>query len=145
MNLIDLNVFYLSSRLRWHKSSCRDRDHLMVLIGKDLPRPSAHAAADKNKTRKANSRTCYQARKTKGDPEGEEDRPRRASRHLDSLSWTLFPVPSIYHDSPPDEIHDCKNHDPHTIYEVPIESNYAKAFTLPRIGPTEQRENECRG
>jgi hypothetical protein len=28
---------------------------------------------------------------------------------------------------------------------VPIKSNHAKAFTLPRIDPTEHRENECRG
>jgi hypothetical protein len=27
---------------------------------------------------------------------------------------------------------------------VPIKSNHAKAFTLPRIDPTEQGEDECR-
>ena len=117
----------------------------MVLLGKDLPRPSPYAAADKNKARKADSRTCYQARKTKRDPEGEEDRPRRAGRHLDGLSRALFLIPNIHHDSPSDEVHDCKHHDPHRIYEVPIKSNYAKAFTLPRIDPTEQREDEGRG
>jgi hypothetical protein len=42
----------------------------MVLIGKDLARPTTYAAEDKNKTRKADSRACYQARKTKCDPEG---------------------------------------------------------------------------
>ena len=145
MNFADLDVRYLGSRARWHKSSCRDRDHFMVLIGKDLPRPSPYAAADKNKARKADSRTCYQARKAKRDPEGEQDRPRRASRHLDGLSRALFLIPNIHHDSPSDEVHDCKHYDPHTIYEVPIKSNYAKAFTLPRIDPTEQREDECRG
>ena len=117
----------------------------MVLIGKDLPRPSPYAAADKNKARKADSRTCYQSRKTKRDPEGEEDRPRRASRHLDRLSWALFRIPNIHHDSPPDEVHDCKDHDPHCIYEVPIKSDYAKALALPRIDPPEQGEDECRG
>jgi len=116
----------------------------MVLIGKDLPRPSPYAAADKNKARKANSRTRYKARKTKRDPEGEENRPRRACRHFDGFSWALFRIPNIDHDSPSDEVHDSKHDDPHRIYEVPIKSNYAKAFTLPRIDPTEQREDECR-
>jgi hypothetical protein len=115
----------------------------MVLFGKDLTRPSAYAAADKNKARKADSRTCYQAREAESDPEGEEDRPRRASRHLDRLSSALFPTQFIHHDSPSDEVHDCKDHDPHTIYEMPIESNYAEAFALPRIDPTEQGEDEC--
>ena len=144
MNFADLDVRYLGSRARWHKSSCRDRDHFMVLIGKDLPRPSSYAAKDKNKARKANSRTCYQARKTKRDPEGEEDRPRRTGRHLDRLSRALFLIQHIHYHSPPDEVHNRKHYDPHTVYEVPIESNYAKAFTLPRIDPTEQREDECR-
>ncbi len=145
MNFADLDVRYLGSRSRWYKSSCRDRNHFIVLIGKDLPRPSPNAAADKNKACKADSRTCYQACKTKRDPESEKDRPRRASRHLDGLSWTLFRIPNIHHDSPPDEVHDCKHHDPHTIYKVPIKSNYAKAFALPRIDPPEQGEDERRG
>ena len=145
MNFADLDVRYLGSRAGWHKSSCRDRDHFMVLIGKDLPRPSPYTTADKNKARKADSRTCYQARKTKRDPEGEEDWPRRARRHLDGPSWALFSIPNLHHDSPSDEVHDRKHHDPHTIYKVPIKSNYAKAFTLPRIDPAEQGEHECRG
>ena len=58
----------------------------MALIGEDLSRPSPDAAADKNKARKANSRTCDQTRKTKRNPESEEDWPCRASRHLDGLS-----------------------------------------------------------
>jgi len=116
----------------------------MELIGKDLPRPSPYAAADKNKARKADSRTGYQARKTERDPEGKEDRPRRASRHLDRLSWALFRIPNIHHDSPPDEVHDCKDDDPHRIYEVPIKSNHAEALALPRIDPPEQGEDECR-
>ncbi len=145
MNFADLDVRYLGSRGQWHKSSSRDRDHLMVLIGKDLPRPSAYTAADKKETCKADSRTSYQARKAKRDPEGEEDRPRRASRHLDGLSWALFRIPNIHHDSPSNEVHDRKHHDPHRIHEMPIKSDYAKAFTLPRIDPAEQREDECRG
>ena len=145
MNLADLDVRNLGSQARWHKSSCSDRNHFMMLFWKDLPRPSPYAATNKNKARKADSRTCYQAREAKCDPEGEEDRPRRASRHLDGLSWALFRIPNVHHDSPPDEVHDCKDHDPHRIYEVPIKSNYSKTFTLPRIDPTEQREDECRG
>ena len=131
MNFADLDVRYFGSRARWHKSSWRDRDHFMVLIGKDLPRPSAYATADKNKARKADSRTCYQARKTERDPEGKKDRPRRAGRHLDGLSQALFLIPNIHHHSPPDEVHDCKHYDPHTIYEVPIKSNYSEPLTLP--------------
>ena len=145
MNFADLDVRYLSSPARWHKFSCRDRDHFMMLIRKDLPRPSAYAAADKSKARKANSRTGYQACKTERDPEGEKDRPRRAGRHLDVLSWALFRIPNIHHVSPSDEVNDCKDHDPNCVYEVPIKSNHAKAFTLPRIDPTEHGENECRG
>ena len=135
MNFADLDVRHLGSRARWHKVSCRDRDHFMLLIGKDLPCPSPNSAKDKNKARKANSRTCYQACKTKRDPEGEEDRPRRACRHLDWLSQAL--ILQIHHDSPPYEVHDRKNHNPHTIYEVPIKGDYAKAFAVPRIDPTE--------
>ena len=71
MNFADLDVCYLGSGARWRKSSCRDRYHFMVLIGKDLPRPSPYAAADKNNARKADSGTCYQARKAKRDPERE--------------------------------------------------------------------------
>src|SRR5580692_4425257 len=143
MNFADLDVGYLSSRARRHKSPCRDRNHFLMLFWKDLPRPSPYAAADKNKARKANSRTCYQARKTKRDPEGEEDWPRRASRHLNGLFRALFRIPNIHHESPSDEVHDCEHHDPHSIDEVPIERNYAKAFALPRIDPTEQSEDEC--
>jgi hypothetical protein len=131
MNVADLDVRYLGSRARWQKSSCRDRNHFMLLIGKDLPRPSPYAAADNNKARKADACTCYQARKAKRDPKGEQDRPLRAGRHLDGLSRALFLILNIHHASPPDEVHDCKHHDPHTIYKVPIQSNYAKAFTLP--------------
>src|ERR1700760_1375951 len=144
MNFADLYVRYLGSRARGHKSSFRDRNHLMVLIGQDLPSPSPHAATDENKARKADSRTCYKARKTKRDPEGEEERPCRACRHLDRLSLALFHIANIHHDSPSDEVHDCKHHDPHRIYEVPIKSNYAKSFTLSRIDPTEQGEGQCR-
>ena len=115
----------------------------MVFFGKDLPRPSAYTAADKNKACKTDSRTGYQARKTERDPEGEKDRPRRAGRHLDRLSWALFRIPNIHHVSPPDEVHDCKDDDPNRIYEVPIKGNHPKAFALPRIDPTEEREDKC--
>ena len=59
VNFADLDVRYPGSRAQWHKSSCRDRNHFMVLIGKDLPRPSPYAAADKNKARKADSFTLF--------------------------------------------------------------------------------------
>jgi hypothetical protein len=58
----------------------------MVLLGKDLPRPSPYAAANKNKTRNADSRTGYKTREAKRNSEGEDNRPRRAGRHLDGLS-----------------------------------------------------------
>jgi hypothetical protein len=145
MNFADVNVRYLGSWARRDKCSCGDRNHFVVLMGKGLPRPSPYAAADKNKACKADSRTCHQACKAKCDPKGKEDRPRRVSRHLDGLSWALFFVPNIHHHSPPDEVHDCKHQDPDAIDEVPIKSDYAKALTLPRIDPAEQRENECRG
>lgn len=109
----------------------------MVFFGKDLAGPTTYAAADQNKARKANSRTRYKARKTKRDPEGEQDWPRRAGRHLDGFSWAPFLIPNIHYDSPPNEVHDCKDHDPHAIYEVPIKSNYAEALTLPRVNPAE--------
>jgi hypothetical protein len=115
----------------------------MVLIGKALPGPSTYTAADKNKAREADSRTGDQAREAKRDPEGEEERPRCASRHLDGLSLALFRIPNIHHNSPPDEVHDCEHHDPHAVYEVPIKSNDAEAFALPRVNPTEQGEDEC--
>jgi hypothetical protein len=115
----------------------------MVFFGKDLPRPSAYTAADKNKACKTDSRTGYQARKTERDPEGEKDRPRRAGRHLYRLSSALFRIPNIHHVSPPDEVHDCKDDDPNRIYEVPIKGNHPKAFALPRIDPTEEREDKC--
>ena len=40
MNFAYLDVRYPGSRARWHKSSCHDRNHFMVLIGKALPGPS---------------------------------------------------------------------------------------------------------
>lgn len=86
MNVANVDVRDLSSRARWSKSSCRNGDHFMLLIGKHLPRPSPNAAADKNKACHADAYTRYQAREAKRDSEGEEDRPRCASRHLDGLS-----------------------------------------------------------
>jgi len=116
----------------------------MVLLGQDLAGPSAYTAADKNKPRKPDSSSCYQAREAKRDPEGEEDRPRRTRRHFDWLTWALFCTQVIPHDSPPDEIHDCKHHDPHRIYEMPIKGNYAKSLALSRVDPTEQSEYQSR-
>src|SRR5579863_3710131 len=110
MNFADLDVRYLGPRARWHKSFCRDRDHFMALLRQDLPRPSPYAAANKDKARKADPNACYQARKTKRDPKGEKDRPRRAGRHLDGLSRALFLISNIHHDLPSDEVHDCKHH-----------------------------------
>ena len=141
MNFANVDVRHLRSWARWHKCSWRYRDHLMVLVGKDLARPSAYATTDKNKARNADSSTCYQARETKRDPKGQKDWPRSASRHLDRLSSAQPRTQIIHHDSPSDEIHDCKDHDPDTVYKVPIKSNYAEAFTLPRIDPTEQGEH----
>lgn len=144
MIFADLDVRYPGSQARWYKSSCRNRDQFKTLIGKNLPSPPAYAAADKNHARKAHSRTRYQAREAKRDPEGEENGPRRTCRHLDGLTCALVYVPKIHHDSPPDEVHDCKHNDPHRIYKMPIESYYAKAFALPRTDPTEQGEDERR-
>ena len=98
MDFAYLDVCYLRSWPRWRKSSCHDRDHFKAVIGKDLARPSPNAAADKNKARKADSCACHQARKAKRDPEGENDRPRGASRHLDGLSRALFLIPNNHHD-----------------------------------------------
>ena len=145
MDFADLDVRDPRSRARWHKSSSFDRDHLMALSGKELPRPSPYAAAHKNKARNAHSCTCDQAREAKSDPEGEDNRPRRASWHLDGLSWALFRIPNIHHDLPSNEVHDRKHCHPHRVYEVPIESNHAKTFTLPRVNPTEEGEDEGRG
>jgi len=117
----------------------------MLLLRKDLPCPSPYATTDKNKARNADSRTRYQARKTKRDAEGEKDGPRRASWHLNGLSLAALRSVVIHHTSPSDQVHDCKDHDPHCIYEVPIESNHAKAVTVSRIDPTEQREEQSRG
>lgn len=136
MNFTDLDVLYLGSRAWGHKPSCHHRNHFMTLIGKNLPRPPPHAAADKNKACKADSRTCYQACKAKRDPKGEEDWPRRASRHFDRPSSALFGSLITHNDSPANEVNNCEHHDPHAIHEVPIEGNYAKAFTLPRVNPT---------
>ena len=141
MNVADLDVHYLGSQARWRKPSCRYRDPFMALIGKDLPCPSPYATAHKNKARNADSRTCYQAREAKRDSEGKDNRPRCARGHLDRFSWALFRIPNTGHDSPPDKVHDCKHHDPHRIYEVPIKSNRAKTFTLSRVDPAEQRED----
>ena len=116
----------------------------MVLFGKDLACPSAYAAKDKNNARNADSGTRHQAREAKRDTEGEQDRPRRACRHLNRLSSALSRIQVINHDSPSDEVHDCKDDDPHAIYKVPIKSNYAEALTLLRIDPTKERESESR-
>lgn len=143
MNFADLNMCYRGSRAQWHKTSGRDRDHFMALIRKYLPRPAPQAAAHKNKPRHADPCTCYQAREAKRDSEGEENRPRRTRRHLDRLSWALLRIPHYGHDSPSDEVHNRKHHRPHGIYEVPIKRNCTKAFTLPRIDPAAQREDQC--
>jgi hypothetical protein len=98
MNFADLDVRYLRALARWDKSFNREGDHFVLLIRKDLPRPSSNPAADENEPRNADSRTCYQAREAKRDSEGQENRPRRASRHLDELPWALFRIPNIHHD-----------------------------------------------
>ena len=54
----------------------------------------------------------------------------------------LFGILHYHSHSPPDDVDDREHHDPHAVYEVPIKSNYAKTFTLPRVDPTEQREDE---
>lgn len=116
----------------------------MVLLGKTLLRPSGNTKADKKKTSKAYSYACYQAREEERDTESEKYWPRRTCRHLYGLSLALFRSAVIHHKSPSNQINDCKHYDPHRIHEVPIKGDYAKAFTLPRVNPTEEREGEDR-
>ena len=110
----------------------------MVFLGKTLLRPTGNATKDKNKTCNAYSNARYQAREEERDAEGEKYRPRRTCRHLYGLSLTLFRAAVIHHESPSNQVNDCKHHDPHCIDEVPIEGDHAKAFALPQVNPTEQ-------
>ena len=144
MNLADLYVRYFGPCVRWHKCSRCQRGHFMVFFGKNLACPSADAAKNKNNARNADSGTRHQAREAKRDSKGEKNRPRRASRHLDSLSAALFCNQVMHHSSPSDKVHDCKDHDPYAIYEVPVKSNCAEALALPRIDPTQKREDQRR-
>jgi hypothetical protein len=116
----------------------------MLLVGKDLACPSAYAAANKDKARNADSRSCNEAGKAKHDAEGENDRPRCAGRHLEGVARAPLFILNSHHDSPSDEVHDCKHDDPHTIYEVPIKSDNAESLTLTRVNPAEQGEDKGR-
>jgi len=117
----------------------------VVFLGKALLRPTAYTTADKKKTCKTDSNARYKAREEERDTEGEKYRPCRICRHLYGLSLALFCAFVIHHESPSNQVNDCKHHDPHCIHEVPIKSDYAEAFALPRVNPTEQRKDEDRG
>ena len=112
-----------------------------MFLGKHLLRPSRNAAADKKKTCNAYSNACHKTCEAECDAEGEKNRPRRTGWHFNRFSLTL----SIHHKSPSDQVNDCKHHDPHRIHKVPIKGDNAEAFTLPRVNPTEEREDEDRG
>src|ERR1700722_20807596 len=105
----------------------------MVFLGKALLRPPGDTTADQQKTCNADSNTRHKAREQECDAEGEKNRPCRACRHLYRLSLTLFRSAVIHHKSPSDQVNDCKHHDPHRIYKVPIEGDNAEALTLPRV------------
>lgn len=141
MNRANLNVRHTGSWAPLQESSGCDRDHVMALLGKNLPRPSPYAAEDENKAGDADTRTCHQARETKRDSEREENWPSRAGRHLNGFCRALLRIRSIRHDSPSDEVDDCKHNDPHRVYEVPIKGDHAKALTLPRVNPAEKGKN----
>jgi hypothetical protein len=92
----------------------------MLLVGKDLAGPSAYAAANEDKARNADSRTCNEAGKAKHYAKGENDRPRGAGRHLKGVTRAPLFTLNHHHNSPSNEIHDRKHDDPYSIYEVPI-------------------------
>lgn len=117
----------------------------MVFLGKDLASPSSYTTADKNEARNANSGTRNETREAKHDAKGEKERPRSAGRHLKGVARAPHFVLNSHHDSPSDEVHDCKHDDPHTIYEMPIKSDNAESFTLTRVNPAEQGEDKRRG
>jgi hypothetical protein len=116
----------------------------MMLLGKALLRPPGDTTADEKKSCNANAHVRHKAREEERDAEGEKNRPGRTCRHLYGLSLTLFRTAVIHHNSPSNQVNDCKHHDPHRIHEVPIKGDYAKTFTLPRVNPTEQRKDEDR-
>ena len=117
----------------------------MVFLGKALLRPPGDTTTDKKKTCNADSDVRHKAREEKRDAEGDKYRPRRTCRHLYGLSLTLFRSAVIHHKSPSDQVNDRKHHDPHCIHEVPIKGDDSKPLTLPRVNPTEKREDEGRG
>ena len=117
----------------------------MVFLGKALFRPPGDTTADKKKTCNPHPNAGHKACEQERDAESEKYRPRRARRHLYRLSLTLLRSVVIHHDSPSDQVNNCKHHDPHCIDEVPIEGDDSKPFTLPRVNPTKQREDEDRG
>jgi len=130
VDFADLDVRHLGLHA-WRQLSCLDRDHFVVFLGKDLLCPSGNATADKDKACNADSNACHKACKAEGDAEGEKNGPRRTCRHLYGLSLILFRSAVIHHKSPPDQVNNCKYHDPHGIYEVPIKGDNTEALTLP--------------
>jgi len=117
----------------------------VAFLGKALLRPSGNPTADKSEPCNADSNICHKAREAERDAEGEKNGPRRTCRHLYGLSLILVRSDVIHHKSPPNQVNDCKHHDPHRIHKVPIKGNNSEALTLPRVNPTEQREDEDRG
>ena len=109
----------------------------MVFLGKDLLYPSNYATADKDKACNADSNVRHKTCEAECDAEREKNRPRRTCRHLNRLSWTLFRSAVIHHKSPSDQVNDCKHHDPHCVYEVPIKGDNSEALTLPRVNAAE--------
>jgi hypothetical protein len=117
----------------------------VVFFGKDLLCPSGNATADKKKSCNTYSNARHKTCEAECDAEREKKGPRSTCRHFDGLSLILFCSAVTHYKSPSDQVNDCKHHDPHCIHKVPIEGDNSEAFTLPRVNPTEQREDEDRG
>ena len=115
-----------------------------MFLGKHLPRPAGNATADQDKACNADSNTRHKTCEAECDAECEGNGPRRTCRYLDGLSLILFRSVVIHHESPSDQVNDCKHHDPHCIHKVPIKGNNSEPLTLPRVNPTAQREDEDR-
>ena len=116
----------------------------MTFLGKALLCPAADTKANKQKSCNANFSARYKACEEESDTKGKKYRPRCARRHFYRLSLCFFRSAIIHHKSPSDQVDDCKHDNPHRIHEVPIKGDHAKAFTLSRVNPAEQRKNKDR-
>ena len=145
MDFTYLYVRYLGPRTCWSKVPWLNRDHFVMLLGEALLRPSGNPTTDEKKTCNADSNARHKACKEERDAEGEKYRPRRACWHLYGVSLTLFRAAVVHHESPSNQINDCKHHDPYRIHEMPIKGDHTEAFALPRVDPTEQRKDKDRG